>query len=291
MTVRTGLAKYGQFIFTLDDNPVPSPATPATLLESVSCQVTLKNKLITGERGGVNGVNRAYSHDDMDISIGSPISLTSTSNLSLLGDVIMTLGSETVTLHKSANVSFTQKVVEAEVNGLNYPCREYGRQDMSISIDGNAQITQSGTATPTIDVINAYHNTIADAIENHTEITCTITTPLFDISTGQFLVEEIGQDAKDNDFTGTSYKLVPNGFPTVTANSDAAMPWISRLVTMFLTQAKLTGTVVTSTYTASGVFIVESCEDKSDDGKFGDASFKLLPDGDLTFTPFVTTPA
>jgi hypothetical protein len=273
-----GLGRYDQFIFTVDEI---GGSTPAPVTDAVEVNISLKNKLIEGEQGGVDGMARQYNHTDAEISINTPVPLTSTANLAFLGDCIITIGGKTVALHKSASLNLSQKIVESEVSGAINPFRDYGRRDVSISIDSAVKLKQVDAATPTIESVNEFHNVLAAAAANRTEVAVTYTGALLEC-TGQFLVEEITGQGKDGGHTGANYKLVPNGFPTLTASSDITAAWIIFLVNAFISKEKFLGTAVTGTMTMSGTFLVESLEDKADDGKPNEGSFKVVPDGVLT---------
>lgn len=257
-----------------------------SLTHHTDCTVTWKNSVIEGLGSGTSGRYRKPDHDDMEVSITSNI--IASGDMEGFEDVAITLEGDDVIFLSGVSVGIKNDIVESTLKGANFPLREYGHTDVDVSID--SQVLFTATVTPgTYTVDHAYHNSIADAVENKTALAVSIVSTYATIS-GSFFVSEISNDGKDGDFVGTSYKLVPNGAVTLTAGATDD-DWMSAMIGAYIAKSKLTCTITTPTYLAEGDFIVSEIPFSAKDGSFNDGKFTLLPSGDVTITPFAVTSA
>ncbi|MFA6038433.1 MAG: hypothetical protein WC748_09985 [Legionellales bacterium] len=257
-----------------------------SLEHHTDCTVTWKNSVIEQTASGVSGRYRKPDHDDMEVSITSNI--IESGDMEGFEDVALSIEAADCIFLSGISVGIKNDIVESTLKGANFPLRAYGHTDVDVSID--SQVLFTATITPgTYTVDHAYHNKIADAVENKTALAVIITSTYCVIS-GSFFVSEISNDGKDGDFVGTSYKLVPNGAVTLTAGAPDDT-WMSAMIGAYIGKAELTCTITTPTYLAEGQFLVSEIPFSAKDGSFNDGKFTLVPNGDVTITPFAVTSA
>lgn len=254
---------------------------PDVVTHHMDGTVSLKNTVVEATAAGQDGRYRIPGHDDMEISISANI--LKSGNMEGFEDFALTLDGKDAIYLTGCGIGLKNDIVETRVKGENYPIRDYGHTDAEITIDAVALI--SDTLVPGVYTVDhEYHNVLATAVETKVEVAVAATATYCSVAFNG-IVSEITNDAKDGDYTGMKYSLVPNGDITVVsiASDD---DYVATLVGAYIAKTFLTVSGSTSTYSFTGDFIVTEIPFDGKDGSFNGAKFTLMPTRDCTITPF-----